>query len=156
MCSGASVIYLTLFQALGHIGISSLLAVNCVFVQVDCFASVALVDHLREEHKHNLLTISSFNFCRADIHQRVDTNFWTYNSTMVVAVLDVVLIIVLFFAENALPLYCVAFIKEIPFILVASYYAMTVNEKSDLLTKELGNSQYYHYPFCFLTRTLSK
>ena len=139
-CSTSIAVTATLaaFQGLGHIAISSILAVNCMFVLTDCFASMSMVEDLIRLHSENALTIERFNFCRADIKHRVDSNYWTYNATMLVAMMDVLLIVVLIFIDNVLPIMCVAFVKEIPFILAALFYSMTVNEKSDQLTKILG------------------
>lgn len=129
---------LTALQALGHVAISCILAANCMFVLSDCFASVSMVEDLIRLHNEKTLSLERFNFCRADIQYRVSSNYWTYNATMLVAILDVVVIVVLIFIDGALPIMCVAFVKEIPFVLAALYYSMTVNEKGDQLTKLLG------------------
>lgn len=142
-CTGIGWIpFLVPIQVLGHISGSCSLAVNCMFVQVDCFAAMAQILQLTEDQKQNLLTLERFNFCRADIRERVDGNYWTYTSLLFVGLMNLGLILLLFFAENANPLLCFAFIREVPFILVASYHAMTVNEKSDQLTESLGKFMY--------------
>ena len=136
--ANATTAALTALQALGHLAMSCVLAANCMFVLSDCFASVSMVEELILLHNKKALSLERFNFCRADIQYRVSSNYWTYNATMLVAILDVVAIVVLIFIDGALPVMCVAFVKEIPFVLAALYYSMTVNEKSDQLTKLLG------------------
>lgn len=156
-CSGAWLPVLAVLQGIGQLSLSCLLAANCMFVLVDCFASIGLIDELLLAHKSKALTVAQFNTCRSNIQHRVDSNYWTYNAILFVALLDLLLITILFYLDSSdinagvLVVYSLVFVKEMPFILLALYYAMIVNGRADILTQRLGKHVYSAYHRFLLT-----
>lgn len=156
-CDGTLLHVLAAFQGMGQLSLSCLLAVNCMFVMVDCSNSIGMVDQLLQAQRNKNLNIETFNICRNNIQRIVDENYWTYNVILLVALLDILIIIILFYLDpgnlgvGSLIIYSLIFLKELPFVVLALYYAMIVNEKADLLTAEIGKNLFdisrYHETF---------
>lgn len=140
-CNGNMTIPLSVLNGVGQLAMSCVLSVNTMFVLVDSQVSVKLVQKLIEAHNDKKMTIAMFNEYRDNIRQRVDSNYWTYNSVLFIAVFNILLmIIIVYFHESNGANWPLIFIKEIPFVLVALYYSTTVNEQADKLKKLLGTT----------------
>jgi hypothetical protein len=142
-CSSPGFHIFAILDLVGQIALSCILALNTLFVLVDSRTSVRLVDELTKAHEEKAMTIAIFNEYRSNILQRVKSNYWTYNSVLFIAIINILIMIILaYFHDDTFGgvTWPAPFVKEIPFVLISLYYSTMVNEKADRLTRMLGTT----------------
>jgi hypothetical protein len=95
LCRNTGFQIFAMLDLVGQVALSCILALNTLFVLVDSRTSVRLVDDLTKAHQEKAMTIAMFNEYRSNILQRVKSNYWTYNSVLFIAIINILIMIIL-------------------------------------------------------------